>query len=89
MNLRQLVPMFFRGQTGSAEIAAVRASGVEDGRQAANAYCDGFLSEASSVFQQRLTAFRDVETEMVIEDDVPKLPVKRRGLTTKGTKITK
>jgi hypothetical protein len=81
--------MFFRGQTGSAELAAVRESGIEDGRQAANAYCDGFLSEASSVFQERLTAFRDVETEMVTEEELPKLPVKRRGLTTKGTKGTK
>jgi hypothetical protein len=86
MNLRQLVPSFFRQQTGDRELSAVRASGEEDGRKAATAYCDGFLKEASAVFEERLTAFRDLETEMVTEEELPKLPVKRRGLTTKGTK---
>lgn len=87
MNVFGFIVGAFSRQSGGAAIEAARKAGEEDGRAAANAYADGLLTEAQSVLESRLAAFRQPSvTKLAATPSPAKLPTGKKAIvaTTAG-----
>ena len=90
MNVRQMIMRVFNGNVSPVEVDSVRASGTEDGRVAAAAYCDGFFDGAAAELEARFSGFQMFDAQVAEPVQARKIPARgRRVLTTKSTKITK
>ena len=87
MNVRQMIMRVFNGNVSPVEVDSVRASGAEDGRVAAAAYCDGFFDGAATELESRFSGFQMIDVQAIEPDRTRRLPTReRRVLTTKATK---
>ena len=67
------------GNVSSVQVDSVRASGTEDGRMAAAAYCDGFFDGVARELKSRFSGFQMIDVEAIeqsVEQPVDLVPTR-------------